>query len=475
MDDLGKLDLASSPVASAFMQSNARRRVIKGPFGSGKSTACVFEVPRRGLLQAISAAGVRKTRFAVVRNTVPQLRDTTMKTWFDWFPNGSIGYYKETGKTYYIKADGLDCEVMFRALDDASDIKNLLSLELTGAWLNECREIPQEIVDALDGRIGRYPSKRDGWPSWLGIWADTNPPEMDSYWYRLMENLDVSTGERVDDNGWEAFHQPSGLSEHAENKKNLVPGYYENLAQGKDKEFVKMYVHGEYGTTKSGKPVHPLFDREIHVAKSFLTPNPKIPIVVSADFGLTPAITIKQQDTFGRVLTLDEIVTERMGLQRCIRLKLRPLLKSKYTNHRLILTGDPAGMSGAQTDERTCKDIFREEGYKNFTPAYSNNPIYRYGATDGFLSMLTEQGPAYLIDPRCKYLVRALDGGYHYKVTKQGIQSTSPEKNIYSHIAEASHYGDMWFEKGPSTAEAEEERKRLLAAQQKMKRSYTRR
>ena len=142
MDALGQLDLTSSPVASAFMQSNDRRRVIMGPFGSGKSTACVFEVPRRGLMQAVSEQGVRKTRFAVVRNTVPQLRDTTMKTWFDWFPNGSIGYYKETGKTYYIKAEGLDCEVMFRALDDAADIKNLLSLELTGAWLNECREIP---------------------------------------------------------------------------------------------------------------------------------------------------------------------------------------------------------------------------------------------------------------------------------------------------------------------------------------------
>jgi hypothetical protein len=173
-----QIPFKAPPTITAYMQSNDRFRFIMGPFGSGKSSGSIVEIPRRAAMQAPSTLdGKRKTRFAVIRNTMPQLRDTTMKTWFDWFPNGTLGFWKETGKTYFIRHGDIDCEVIFRALDDAEDVKNLLSLELTGAYINECREIPQEIVDGLDGRIGRYPSMREGGPTWMGIWGDTNPPE----------------------------------------------------------------------------------------------------------------------------------------------------------------------------------------------------------------------------------------------------------------------------------------------------------
>jgi len=61
-----------------FLLSNARRRVIMGPFGSGKSSGCCVEVPRRASMQQKGRDGKRKTRFAIVRNTMPQLRDTPL-------------------------------------------------------------------------------------------------------------------------------------------------------------------------------------------------------------------------------------------------------------------------------------------------------------------------------------------------------------------------------------------------------------
>jgi hypothetical protein len=48
-------------------------------------------------------------------------------------------------------------EWLFRALDRPNDVKKLLSLELTGGWINECREMPRSVVDMLQGRVGRYP------------------------------------------------------------------------------------------------------------------------------------------------------------------------------------------------------------------------------------------------------------------------------------------------------------------------------
>jgi len=470
------LNYIAPRTVSGFMQSDARRRVIMGPFGSGKSSGCVIEITRRAMMQKRGRDGFRRSRWAIVRNTMPQLRDTTMKTWFEWFPDGSIGHWKETGKTYYITMGDVRAEVIFRALDDEADVKNLLSLELTGAWINECREIPAIIMDALDGRIDRYPSRReagDG-PSWAGIWADTNPPEEDSYWYNNLEGLDVD-GKPCEDNGWHGWKQPSGLSELAENLDHLAPGYYVNLAKNKTNEFIKMYVKGEYGTSKSGKPVHPMFDPERHIAKEYLRPDPNRLLVISADFGMTPAMTFKQQDAFGRVLTLDEIVTENMGLQRCIKERLKPLLRSKYEGYRYFITGDPSGGNRSQNDEATCKTIFTGAGFKKIKFAMTNNAIKRVGATDSFLVMNTEMGPSYLIDPRCSYLKRGLKGGYHYPISRKGIASDAPLKNIFSHICEASQYGDMYFELGVDEADGEAERKKLIAAQQRSRGGYTRR
>ena len=82
---------------------------------------------------------------------------------------------------------GVQIEVLFRALDRPDQVSNLLSLELTGAWFNEAREIPKAIIEAMDGRIDRYPAVKDGGCTWTGIIMDTNPPDDDSYLYKMFE------------------------------------------------------------------------------------------------------------------------------------------------------------------------------------------------------------------------------------------------------------------------------------------------
>lgn len=477
------MDVKIPPTLQKFLLSDARRRAVRGPFGSGKSVATgPIEIFSRASKQQHSPDGFRHSRFAVVRNTVPQLKDTTMKTWFDWFPNGSVGYYKETGKTYFIQQGDIRCEVMFRGLDDAQDVKNLLSLELTAAYFNECREIRQEIVEATDGRIDRFPMLKDGGATWCGIWGDTNSPEEYSYWYNIFEGLTPEGELPPEGNGWEVFVQPPALfrdmspNPGAENLENLKPGYYERLAQGKTQAYIRVYLWNEYGQSLGGKPVHPLFDPSMHIAKSELIPSPNRTLVIGADFGLTPAMTLKQQDAFGRVLTFDEIVTQSMGIQRAIKLKLLPLLKNKYQGYNIVVTGDPSGGDRAETDEKTCKSIFTEQGFKKVKLADSNNPIRRIGATDYFLSQLTEQGPAFQVSPKCHFYIRALNGGYRWKENKGGDQAEEVVKNIFSHVCEAGQYTDMWFEKSEGSKGAQLERSRWLQQQQMQDmRSYTRR
>jgi hypothetical protein len=472
------------------MQSNSRMRVVHGPFGSGKSVGSMVEVVRRATQQRPDKYGKRRSRWAIIRNTMPMLRDTTMKTWFDWFPDGSCGTWKETGKTFTLRFGDVEAEVLFRALDDAADVKNLLSLELTGAFINEAREIPRELVEGLQGRIDRFPSKKDGGATWAGIWADTNSPEEGSYWWAMMEGLDPETG-APRPNSWAVFVQPPGLlkvpnprsqrgydllpNPAAENIENLPEGYYDNLCKDASDEYIKVYVLNQYGTTRSGKPVHPLFDESYHKASSELIPNQKTPLVIAADFGLTPAMALMQQDAFGRLLVVDEVVTVGMGLKRAITERLKPLLNRKYGDFSISVTGDPSGSTAAQTDERSCIDIFKECGFSAVRLAYSNNPIHRTNDLDEFLARRTEAGPGFMVSPQCTYILRGLSGGYHYKAGKNGVLATGPEKNIYSHICEATQYGAMHFAKGGGSAAKMAADKEWLEKLNAHRGSYTRR
>ena len=140
---------APGEVIKTFMKDDSFFRGVRGPVGSGKSVSCCIEIFRRAAKQQASPDGKKKSRWAVIRNTNPQLKTTTMKTWLDWFPENIFGNFTYSVPfTHNIHINDIELEVIFLALDRPEDVKKLLSLELTGVWINEAREIPKTIVDA---------------------------------------------------------------------------------------------------------------------------------------------------------------------------------------------------------------------------------------------------------------------------------------------------------------------------------------
>jgi hypothetical protein len=118
----------------------------------------------------------------------------------------------------------------------------------------------------------------------------------------------------------------------------------------------------------------------------------------------------------------------------------------------MFVTGDPAGGTGAQSNEVSCVDIFRQyrnKGLGKIKLAWSNSPTHRIGATDHFLSMLVDRGmPAYQISPTCEWLIQALGGKYQFKKYKDGRENSEIEKNDWSHIGDANQYSDMYWQRG---------------------------
>lgn len=410
-----------------------------GPFGSAKSSGCVMDIMRRATMEQVPGQdGVRRTRWAVVRNTYNQLKDTTIRTFMDWYPEKLFGEYKVTDHNYFItKFPGVNIEIFFRALDRPDQVSNLLSLEVTGAWFNEAREIPQTIIEAMDARIGRYPSKRDGGATWFGMLMDTNPPDEDSYLYKMFE--------KVRPDNWEIFKQPSGLSTHAENLKNLPKGYYINLAKGKSEMYKRIYIHGQYGYLVTGKPVFGSFRDNVHVAPHVLEPIKGLDVLVGMDFGLQPACAIGQFTPQGQLLILDELVSDGMGIRQFCINQMLPLLRRKYFGHNVMGFGDPSGVARMPTDEDTCFDVLHSKdiGLMNISPAPTNAITPRVGAVEAFLNKMCLGDPGFVLSPNCHYIRKAMNGAYHYeKDPKSDGDETklTPVKNFASHISDALEY-----------------------------------
>lgn len=430
-------DYSDVPTIRRFAKSDKRVRCLMGCFGSGKSSGCVIEIFKRAQLQVPGPDGMRRSRWVVVRNTFGQLRDTTIKTFHDWFPPSIFGEWRVTDHTYIftkLLQFGIQLEVIFRALDRPDQVSNLLSLEVTGAWFNEVREIPKTIIEAMDSRIGRYPSNRDGGASWYGIIMDTNPPDEDSYLYKMFEKV------RPDD--WQIFKQPSGLSVHAENTKHLPKNYYQNLAKGKDEMYTRIYIHGQYGYLVSGKPVFQSFRDNVHVAPHPLEPMKGIDLLTGWDFGLQPCVVIGQITPLGQLRILDELVSDGMGLRQFCENQVLPLLRQKYFGMNVMGFGDPSGSSRAPTDETTCFDILHssEIGLSNVVPAPTNALVPRIGAVEGFLNKMNMGEPGFVLSPNCHFLRKAMNGAYHYDKDPKGQgdeYKEVPVKNYASHVSDA--------------------------------------
>lgn len=326
-------------------------------------------------------------------------------------------------------------EIMFRALDDPDDVRRLLSLEITGFHAEEARELPKEIIVGLLSRCGRYPSAKDGGPTWYGGILTTNPPSVDHWIYE--------TFEQEKPEGWEIFKQPSGLSPEAENRENLPPSYYEDMLAGADEEWIKVHVHGEYGRSKIGRPVYEdTFSTEFHT-RATLEIVRGAPVVIGLDAGRTPAASFMQMDPKGRTLLLAECTAENMGMESFLSSVVKPLLFERFQGHRAIVGADPAVWAKSQLNELSVADVIIASGLTLSRSVDTSNRLTpRLQSVEAKLARHAQGEAMLLIDrTRCPLTVAGFEHGYRYKQKRDGTYELAPEKNSHSHLADAIQYG----------------------------------
>ncbi len=444
-----------APAAGAYYSSNNRVDCIMGPVGSMKTTASCLRIARHVHEQLVSNDGTAYSRWAIVRNTKDQLQKTTMNSWRQLFPPEHYGdiLKQEAMQTWNFKPANMPhpihAEFYFAALDDADDVAKLLSLEVTGFYFNELREINDDILAHAGRRAGRYPSAAMGGTRWKGWIGDTNAWDTNHPLHEMFVlNPRPSYG---------YFRQPGGMHPDAENLENLEQTpetlllepadpvrreqgrkYYRDALIDYKPDDARVYVHNEFGRNRAGKPIYSDYSDALHCQEIELQPG--LPICLGLDFGRTPAATIGQRSGRGNWRVRHELVATDMGLVKFAEV-LAAFLAEKYHGwHVDFVSGDPAG-NERDNDDHTAFEILKGAGIIA-QPAPTNVPSIRIEAVNSAFRRLDNGAPSLIIHPDCKVLRVACIDGYHYRKLKVvgNMYDDKPNKNAFSHVAEALQY-----------------------------------
>lgn len=431
--DFQPIDYEPPPTLRKFMLSDARVRFVRGPVGSAKSTCMVMEFLRRASQQAPGPDGYRRTRGIIVRNTLQQLKSTCLVTIENMLR--PVINFKVSDQTVQLRMGDIISDWILLPLDSEENIQRLLSLEATFAWGSEARELNPEIMMSVLSRCGRYPSMMHGGPTWHGLIMESNSFTEDSMWYEILEkNLPAN---------WRYFVQPGATEPEAENVENLAPGYYEDLMASNTPEWVDQYIHNKIGPSLSGQAVfRNSFNREFHVAEQELKPVQGRPLICGMDFARHAAFVIGQMDQYGRLLILEAIHSENMGVERFIKEYVKPILfTERYAGQPVVVIGDPAGIAKGQIGERSVFDVLKDNGF-SAAPAPTNKIDPRLRSVESWLIQQRDGKAAILFDPiNAKSLILAMQSGYRFKIKKDKSLEDAPEKNHPdSDLADALQY-----------------------------------
>ena len=462
-----------SPSGEKFHASLAKCKGIMGPVGNGKTVTVMHDLLFRSEGQVPDPRdGVRRSRWFVVRNTYQQLRNSTVKSWLQWFPDTSMKYAPHPVgvlRRPSMRNDGttVEIELMFFALDKPEQERDLLGVEATGAWINEAREISEEHMGSIQSRIGRYPPTREDYkPISLGMIMDTNPPDDQSWWYRLAE-VEKPVG-------WEFFRCPPALLRFedkktgkvryepnrgqdpavpaAENVEHLQEGfnyYLKQVAIWNDAK-VRVMVCGEYGTILTGVPVYPQWSDEANLMETDMEPKWGLPVFVGTDGGFTPSAVALQVLPNGQIAVYDELVADNISCGEFAEKFLRPWLINSFRlaeGQRLMCFHDPSGLGAGKTSDGVTEIMaMQQRGIPVMPcPVQENAVGLRLECVREAIRRRVDGGKGGLVVSRkCKTLLAGLRGRYQYKrlntSTMEKRYADSPDKGPLSHVQDALQY-----------------------------------
>lgn len=420
-----KIKFEPNRLQKPFIESEAEADLFSSRMGEGKSAGLSWSV----LYHTKHNPGAT---WAVIRDTWENLRATTQKEFFKWFPPGIMGTYHATNKEFTWASGVADGTVMFLGMDAPDDATKLMSRSLSGFAMDEpapavgSAGISEEVFTIAMSRRRENPTTTRWYAAKL---AENNPDE--AHW----------TYKKFVDPGTEGYKvwQPN----EPENLAHLPVNYYANMRRdfaGRE-DLIRRFVDGEFGFQSEGKPVTPQWSDRMHLTFG-LHPLPRLELVLLWDFGHNPTCIITQKTPLGNWNILEALVGDGIGATELIEQHVLPLLSAKYRGHSLRHIGDPTGSTPDQSTIARSPVIVIKRKLGGVWMPGPVKPGDRIPPLQRILTQSTRGRGIVQVDKANAAAVwHALRGGYHFHVARTGLISTVPHKNIHSHPGDAMTYG----------------------------------
>ena len=379
---------------------------LVGGLGSGKTTAALRE------LQACALENPGFT-YLIGRKTLPSLRDTTMKTFFDVVEDGFI---KSHNKSQNIVTLVNNSEFIFRPLDDMEKFK---SLEIAGFFIDEANEVEEDLYMTLKSRVRQQ--VKEAPPTRYRTIISLNPGE-ETHW---IPQLFLHRKPK----GSEIF-----FSTTMDNMKNLPPNYVDDLMSMYSKDMQQRMLYGQFGRVHKGRPVFPQFQRGNFIRA--IEPIAKEVIYRCFDFGFQNPACVWVQFIDGQLRVLAEKLGKRIYLDDFLHecFAYEAGLWGQWPKEWYKAFCDPRG-SDESDKGKSSVQILNEHG---IYPVHRRTFIEEgIKAIKGLLDGVNGGEPNFLIHDRCGILVEAFRGGY-----ARADGENEPEKDgYYDHLMDALRYG----------------------------------
>lgn len=455
--------IAPGPKAEAFYWDDADVCLLRGPVGSGKTTANLRKPFRRALTMPRSVIdGVRRYKVVIARATYRQLWQTTIPSWFEVVPRkmGSWAGGRGDPVTHTIRFEDDHGTVEFVAEflafgESPSEIEaNVRGVQTTDFLLEEADTVLPILFITAVGRIDRFPAKRhfEGYPpehrSYGQINATYNAPE-EGNWILALEGEELASEEdrgvaqAIEDAGVEVkfYRQPGAFEPGAENMTNLSASYYPRQiaimkAAGQGHE-VERLVHNRISWRRDGDPVfEDHFNERVHVSAEPMEPWRDRGLLIGLDQGFFGAAVIAQFRPPFQWRFYAELVPGR-SFARVFGGKLRELLDDdpRFAGmHVAGAWGDMAGEAGnaAGEENQTWNEIVSQAAGIVIEPQmFGGNRVEpRLNAWRAAMDHMAMGQPGLLIDPSCRLLIRGLAAKYVWEkeVDASDNRKTRPKK-----------------------------------------------
>jgi hypothetical protein len=386
-------------------------------------------------------------KWAIIRDTWENLRDTTLQEFFYWFPDGVAGKFTKSTKTWEWnpQAVGFSGKIYWLGMDVEKDAAKLQSRELAGICFDEPAPaagqggIPEFIFDTAMTRLRQRGMK------WYSVKLAENNPDEGHWTHRRF----VEPGYKGDPTIKLPPMQEQGFSffqtVRPENLKNLPDGYYETMGKrftdAGRLDLKARFADGEFGFQQPGEPVTPEFNRNIHVKPSLSVLDS--PVYMCWDFGLNPTCLITQITPMSNWLFHEAYVGDGdVGVFELIQDVVIGRIEDRFKGLPLSHYGDPQGTMREQSSaESTAVKVIKDTIGGRWYPGPKAWQPRRDSARRVLGLLRGGTGLVQIDEVRAKPLWHALRGGWHYQRHSNGIISPLPRKDINSHPGDAFSYG----------------------------------